>query len=132
MTTSFSQGAQAQGDAQCALARLQDVASSGGHLSAGILAGLLNCQESDLEATARHFPRADLDQAQREQELLRDLTLVLAAACALSGSVAAAAHWLRSERIREFDGQTAFEAIALGRGQDVCRLIAMYDAGPAG
>lgn len=58
---------------------------------------------------------------------------VLAQATALSGGDATKArHGYFEERLTEFDGLTAAQAVAQGRESDVLRLLEMYDVGFSG
>ena len=58
---------------------------------------------------------------------------VIAVAAELFGGDSLKAQiWFRSAPLREFEGKTAEAVVRDGRGQDVIRLLEMYEAGPAG
>lgn len=52
-----------------------------------------------------------------------------AATVAAGGDMAKARRWFEREPLREFDGRTAAEVVADGRGDDVLRLIEFYEQG---
>lgn len=55
--------------------------------------------------------------------------ILAAAAVAAGGDMAKARRWFDHEPLREFDGRTAAQVVADGRGDDVLRLIEFYEQG---
>ncbi len=62
----------------------------------------------------------------------RESIRVMAAATELVGGVAEAESWFRNHRIADFNGKTAEDLVAEGRGEDVLRYLEMLSAGPSG
>lgn len=52
-----------------------------------------------------------------------------AAALVAGGDVSKARRWYELEPLREFDGRTASQLVADGRGADVLRLVQSYEDG---
>jgi hypothetical protein len=55
-----------------------------------------------------------------------------AAVFAAGGDRGRAEHWFKNQPLAEFDGKTAAELVADGRGADVLRLISTIEAGCLG
>lgn len=114
------------------MTRVLQTAAARQPIAADDVSRLLSCSPSAIiELTHSWAPlrRADPDAV---QSLFRDLLQVLAAAVVLTESIHAAGSWMRYAQLPEFDGRTAMDIIVEGRAADVCHLIEMYDAGPAG
>lgn len=123
---------EAEAAAQAALAQLARAAKSGASLSPQLMAALLGCRPSSLLRIAERLHRTGGAEPSALQAFLLDLLGVLSAAHGLTGSVSASTAWVRRAQIREFHGRSPLAVIADGRGHDVCQLLEMYEAGPAG
>jgi hypothetical protein len=118
--------------AEAALEELARAAKSGASLSPQLMAALLGCSPSSLLRIAGRLPRTSEAEPSALQAFLLDLLGVLSAAYGLTGSASASIKWVRRAQIREFHGRSPLAVVAKGRGHDVCRLLEMYEAGPAG
>lgn len=113
------------------LAQLVESVAAHATLAPDMVAKLIAIAPSELTELARSAS-GDAPDAVSVQMFLRELVHLLATMKTLTGSVRIAADWLRDAQIREFDGAVPLRIVAAGRASDVCRLMDMYDAGPAG
>lgn len=110
----------------------RETSGAGESIPIWVVAKLTGCSSSHLLETYRRFGNAPVCDDDSVQAYLRSLILLTSNVYELAQSLEVATAWLRSEPIPEFDGLTAMEVVAAGRGVDLTRLIDIYAAGLAG
>lgn len=72
------------------------------------------------------------DAADNQKQVIENLRVIKAAYDASGGDLPKTMHWFRLEQLAPFGQKTAEQMVAIGRGDDVIRLIDSLRAGVAG